>query len=256
MLMPVNKRYSYANRGRNITFTDGKGNSFLLEKNAFAEMTGETNRLGDRQSYGYDSEGRLINTTAYSGKQVRRTYADASGVTTTEYSDGSRTRITRNLGGDIVKVEGATGTIHYRYDAGRKLIGQTDDGAEETTTYEYNAAGQRIRMLSGNRDVRYWYGKNGELTRVLDNTQRLEVFYTYNDAGQEVKRVYGNGVTQETAYDAAGRTILITEWAPNGAGAGRNILRAEAYAYDTKGRRTHSVDEEGKVTRYEYDIQS
>jgi YD repeat-containing protein len=34
------------------------------------------------------------------------------------------------------------------------------------------------------------------------------------------------------------------------------LLRAEGYVYDDKGRRSHSVDEEGRITKYEYDKQS
>jgi YD repeat-containing protein len=66
---------------------------------------------------------------------------------------------------------------------------------------------------------------------------------------------YGNGVIQETKYDLIGRVILITEWRP-AYGAGREILRAEGYIYDDQGRRSHSLDEAGRVTKYAYDGQS
>jgi RHS repeat-associated protein len=106
-------------------------------------------------------------------------------------------------------------------------------------------------MASGNRDVRYWYGKNGELLGVTDNGQRLGVAYKYDVMGREVARVYGNGVRQETAYDRAGRVILIRE-----IDSGNRVIRAEGYLYDGEGRRSHSVDEEGRVTKYIYDGQS
>ena len=130
-------------------------------------------------------------------------------------------------------------------------IEQTDEGAGETTRYTYDKAGRRLRMVSGNRDVRYSYGRNGELLRVFDNSQRLEVNYEYDALGRETRRVYGNGVRQETFYDAIGRVILIRETDSRG-----GLLRAEGYVYDDKGRRSHSVDEEGRITKYEYDKQS
>jgi RHS repeat-associated protein len=58
-------------------------------------------------------------------------------------------------------------------------------------------------------------------------------------------------VRQESVYDQAGRLVLITETS-----ATRQLLRAEGYVYDSKGRRSHSVDEAGRVTKYEYDNQS
>jgi RHS repeat-associated protein len=106
-------------------------------------------------------------------------------------------------------------------------------------------------MASGNRDVRYEYGKNGELLSVTDNGQRLKAEYRYDSMGREVLRIYGNGVRQETKYDKAGRVILIRE-----TGAGNGLLRAEGYLYDGEGRRSHSVNEEGMVTKYQYDGQS
>ncbi|GHV88559.1 hypothetical protein AGMMS50267_09190 [Spirochaetia bacterium] len=247
----ITERYSYTNRGRQVVFTDGAGNSYQLERNEFAELTGETNRLGDRQMYTYDKEGRPINIAEYSGKQVRAVYNDASGTTTTEYSDGSRTVIVRDHAGNTMSVTGETGTIRYRYDAGGKLIIQNDETSGERTEYRYDTAGQRIQMLSGNRDVRYTYGKNGELLRVLDNSQRLSVQYEYDTVGREIRRTFGNGVKQETLNDSIGRTVLIREL-----DARSELIRAEGYVYDTLGRRTHSVDEQGQVTRYEYDNQS
>jgi len=52
--------------------------------------------------------------------------------------------------------------------------------------------------------------------------------------------VYGNGVRQETLYDFIGRVTLIKE-----TDSQNRLLRAEGYLYDDKGRRSHSVDEEG-----------
>ena len=59
------------------------------------------------------------------------------------------------------------------------------------------------------------------------------------------------GVRQETQYDAIGRIVMITEMNNRG-----QLLRAEGYLYDEKGRRSHSVDETGQVTKYEYNNKS
>jgi RHS repeat-associated protein len=157
----------------------------------------------------------------------------------------------KDRGGNIIRVEGETGVIRYVYDAGGRLTEQLDEGSGERSEYRYDAAGNRVVMQNGNRDVRYSYGKNGELLRVFDNSQRLEVRYEYDITGRETRRVYGNGVKQETQYDQAGRVILIREL-----DAGNRLIRAEGYLYDELGRRSHRVDEQGRVTKYEYDTQS
>jgi YD repeat-containing protein len=58
-------------------------------------------------------------------------------------------------------------------------------------------------------------------------------------------------VRQETVYDVAGRTVMNRETDGRG-----ELLRAEGYLYDGQGRRSHTVDEGGRVTKYEYDRQS
>ena len=245
------ERYRYTERGREIIFTDGEGNNFSQNKNGYGELTVETNRLNDNQGYAYDAEGRIISNTAYSGKQTRVEYRDSEGITITTYSDGTQSIIERDRAGNIIRAANSIGTIRYRYDAGGMLIEQNDEGAGEITRYAYNKAGQRSRMASGNRDVQYYYGKNGELVYVRDTGQRLEVRYEYDNRMRETRRIYGNGVKQETLYDRIGRVILIKE-----TDSQNRLIRAEGYAYDEQGRRSHSVDGEGRVTKYMYNGKS
>ena len=247
----VTESYSYSNYARELVFSDGTGHDYRQRKNAFGEITGETNRLGDNQNFLYDMEGRAISIESYSGKISRVEYRDAVGITITTFADGNKNLIERDMVGNIVRVVNESGTIRYRYDAGGKLIEQIDEGAGETTRYTYDRAGQRIRMQSGNRDVHYRYGPNGELSRISDQSHRLELSFEYDARGRETRRIYGNGVRQETFYDKIGRIIMIREQ-----DSFNRLLRAEGYLYDNQGRRSHSVDEEGQVTKYEYDGQS
>lgn len=243
--------YTYTNRGRTVTMRDGNGGTYQYQKDPFAALQNETNRLGDTRTFAYDAEGRSTDLTQFSGKHVQTSYNDATGTTTTLYQDGSQTTLVRDYSGRIARATGSTGTITYHYDSGGRLTRQSDDKAGEESHYEYNAAGRRTRLSSGNRDIRYTYGSNGELLSVVDIGQRLQVSYTYDVMGRETTRRYGNGIVQETSYDSAGRVTLIREIAPN-----RELLRAEGYLYDTLGRRNYSVDERGRVTVYVYDSRS
>ena len=102
-------------------------------------------------------------------------------------------------------------------------------------------------MAGAGRETAYRYGRNGELLEVSDNRQRLSVAYKYDVMGRETERIFGNGVSQHTAYDKAGRVILITEKSSNNI-----LLRGEGYVYDSLGRRSATVSHTGAVTRYEY----
>ena len=124
---------------------------------------------------------------------------------------------------------------------------QHDEATGETVTYAYDRAGRRILMAGAGRETAYRYGRNGELLEVSDNRQRLSVAYKYDVMGRETERIFGNGVSQHTAYDKAGRVILITEKSSNNI-----LLRGEGYVYDSLGRRSATVSHTGAVTRYEY----
>ncbi len=100
-----------------------------------------------------------------------------TGKTTTRYSDGTTSVITRDIGGRITEAVGTTGTLKYQYDAGGRLILQDDVSGGERTEYQYDRSGRRTHMRSGNRTVEYRYGKNGELLAVRDMSQRLSVDY-------------------------------------------------------------------------------
>jgi hypothetical protein len=59
-------------------------------------------------------------------------------------------------------------------------------------------------------------------------------------------RTYYDGVRQETLYDRIGRAILIKE-----TDSQNRLLRTRIRRY--KRRRSQSIDEQGRVTRYIYD---
>jgi YD repeat-containing protein len=89
-------------------------------KDSYGDMTQETNRLGDRETYQYDKEARLTGKTGYAGKKVLNEYTDSAGTVTTRYSDGASRVIVRDLAGNILKATGSTGVISYRYDGNAK----------------------------------------------------------------------------------------------------------------------------------------
>lgn len=152
-----------------------------------------------------------------------------------------------DMAGQLVRATGSSGTLGYENDRGGRLVRQHDEATGETVTYAYDRAGRRILMAGAGRETAYRYGRNGELLEVSDNRQRLSVSYKYDVMGRETERIFGNGVSQHTAYDKAGRVILITEK------SGNNILlRGEGYVYDSLGRRSATVSHTGAVTRYEY----
>ena len=241
------ERYSYTERGRTVTVTDGRGGSYAYRKDEFGRLVEEENRLGGTQVYTYDGEGRLQTKRDFNGGTTTIEYTAGGTTKIIRYADGTAETLRYDMAGQLVRATGSSGTLNYEYDRGGWLVRQHDEATGETVTYAYDRAGRRILMAGAGRETAYRYGRNGELLEVSDNRQRLSVSYKYDVMGRETERIFGNGVSQHTAYDKAGRVILITEK------SGNNILlRGEGYVYDSLGRRSATVSHTGAVTRYEY----
>ena len=246
---PMVERHSYTERGRIVTVTDGRGGSYAYRKDEFGRLV-EEDRLGGTQVYTYDGEGRLQTKRDFNGSTTTIEYTAGGTTKTTKtirYADGTAETLRYDMAGQLVRATGSSGTLGYEYDRGGRLVRQHDEATGETVTYAYDKAGRRILMAGAGRETAYRYGRNGELLEVRDNRQRLSVAYKYDVMGHETERIFGNGVSQHTAYDKAGRVILITEKSSNNI-----LLRGEGYVYDSLGRRSATVSHTGAVTRYEY----
>lgn len=127
------------------------------------------------------------------------------------------------------------------------MIYQKDVTTGEEIWFEYDDAGNRTRLLSTNRETLYSYGSNNEIKEIFDNKQRISIKLKYDKNGREVLRKFGNGTEEHTLYDKAGRVIVKTQKNDHG-----ELLWGEGYVYGSDGKRTATVDNQGRVTFYEY----
>ena len=82
---------------------------------------------------------------------------------------------------------------------------------------------------------------------IFYNKQRLRVQLSYNKVGREILRKFGNGTEEHTHYDDAGRVTVKLQKNDRG-----ELLWGEGYVYGEDGKRTATVDNQGRVTFYEY----
>lgn len=239
--------YDYSDHGKRVTVTDGNGEKYFYDFDSFGRLSGEQNRSGNQQKYYYDNEGKVERKDCFNGSLVIINNSEALNKRTVKYSDGDTNYFVYDSIGNLAEVKNACGKTEYFYDKGGRLISQKDITTGEEISYEYDSAGNRIRLYGSNREISYIYGKNNEVIEIFDNKQRLHVKLNYNKKGQEVLRIFGNGTVEETLYDKAGRVIVKTHKSEAG-----QILWGEGYVYGTDGKRTASVDNQGRVTLYEY----
>ncbi len=243
----VIESYEYENNIKRVIVTDGNGEKYFYNYDDFGRLVNEINRKGLSQYYYYDQGGQLAGQTNFDDSSTSVLYSEDRSECRVVYSDQSQNYFFYDMKGNVVQAQNVYGESLYSYDQGGRMIYQKDVTTGEEVFFEYDGAGNRIRLYSSNRDTRYIYGKNNEVKEIFDNKQRLRVQLDYNKNGSEVLRKFGNGTAETTLYDKAGRVIIKAQKSERG-----ELLWAQAYLYGQDGKQSAKVDNTGRVTLYEY----
>jgi YD repeat-containing protein len=179
-------------------------------------------------AFEYDLLGRLIETTAASGRVIKRTY-------------DSRRRL--------------TSIIDHDPDGAGSLTGPTE-------TYAYNAASQLTSVTDAlGRVTSFAWSDTGWLTSKTmpdpdgSGSASAPVYtWTHDTLGRKTKST--DGAARETSYTWNSRHLVtrVTEPDPDGTGPGNNLTATYTdYAYDAGARLTSVTRWGSRVTSYSYD---
>ncbi|MCL2593306.1 MAG: hypothetical protein FWD82_08070, partial [Defluviitaleaceae bacterium] len=158
----------------------------------------------------------------------------------------------------------------YTYDVMNRLI--MVESAGEFTKYEYDLAGNLVRMITGNglNVHTYEYDRNGNVIRYID-AEGLEELYVYDLNGNLIEKTDRNGNVIRHVYDDLGRLVETIgrvepsieeqeiamaryEYSRNGLlilEENENITIR--HQYDSLGRLIRSTQSDGVVTTHTYD---
>jgi RHS repeat-associated protein len=174
---------------------------------------------------------------------------------------------------DTVK-DAANAITDYTYDAEGRVTAVQQPGVTGASTIDYDAAGERVRVLSpgGSGTVKrewtydemgrlktsleyptstavtttYSYFLDGSVKQVADPRPVTEKF-TYDGYGRLTKRLAGTSTDQETrSYDAAGNPLTVTT-------VNTPVTDDVVYTQDTGAERVKTVTENSSTTTYTYD---
>ena len=145
----------------------------------------------------YDSVGNVIKRLDANGNTIRYSYDILDRLTRVRYPKGVDDTFTYDVLSRRTSVTDAIGTVTYQYDAAGQLIRVTYPG-NKTLTYEYDMAGRRIRMTDPDGGVtHYAYDLEHQIIRITD-PQNLTTRYTYDAANRLTQITLGNGI--KTCY--------------------------------------------------------
>nr|WP_281177174.1 Ig-like domain-containing protein [Marinobacterium profundum] len=234
--------YTYNEAGLRSSMSDGAGYELFYDYDALGRLTGLRDGSGDLVTYTYDAGGNLVREENGNGTVSLFDYDDTGRLTRIENRapDGginSFNAYTYDVAGQRVTNETQDGTWTYGYDAVGQLASadfastnlEIDD---KSITYEYDAAGNRTRVVEDGVETLYEANALNQYTSVGDAT------FTYDDDGNMTSRSDGDGTTTY-AYDLDNRLTTVTQ-------ADGTVL---TFAYDVFGNRVgKSVD--GAATEF------
>lgn len=210
--------WTYTENGQVETLTDGEGNMYTYEYDAFDRLYRRrypsptsvgNSSTSDYEQFTYDAYGRLDTRRTRSGGTFSYDYDGLNRVTEVTAPGGMpTTTYTYDNHGRILTVSAGSDTITNTYNGRGWLASQTSAG--RTVEYTYDVLGRRTRLdWPDSYYVTYTYTQGGQLSSIREEgatsgAGRLADF-TYDQHGRRILLERGNDVDTDYAYDAASR---------------------------------------------------
>ncbi len=206
--------YSYNEAGLRASMSDGAGYDLFYDYDAIGRLTGLRDGDGTLVTYDYDAAGNLIREANANGTVSTYAYDAAGRLTVIENqapdsSLNSRFAYSYDEAGQRIAAETLDGTWTYGYDAIGQLTSAdfaSTNGAipDKSITYDYDAAGNRTRVVEDGVETLYVANALNQYTQVGDAT------LAYDDDGNLLSRTDNEGTTTY-AYDLDNRLVQVTE---------------------------------------------
>lgn len=210
-----------------VTYADSSAFNFSYDENS--RLTTATDALGNIvESHTYDGQGRALTSEKHGGLERY----------TLTYVSSTRTDVTDTLG-RVTK-------FIYETSKGRNVVQQIEGlcscGGSQVQTWAYDSQLNVTSMTDAlGHTTSYTYDANGN--RLTETDATGTVTYTYNGFGQMLTSTNQmNGVTTNT-YDTAGNLLTTTNALNN----------STTFTYNARGQMLTATDARGKVTNFTYD---
>ena len=200
---------------------------------------------GERETYHYDGQGRLIRRTDRNGVTVELGYNLYGAPLFKKEKDGAQGDFYEYTPEGLLKCAISAGMRYaYEYDEMGRMTRKSASG-RTLLALEYDKNGNKVRQIDVTGKLTgFDYDPMGQLTRLTDDGQELAA-YTYNPDGTPRAVAHGP-IRQEYAYDLDKNLTGLT------VRSGDTLLSQTSYAYDGNGNRIRKQALDG-TTLYQYD---
>jgi RHS repeat-associated protein len=207
------------------------------------------------ETYTYDAVGNLTASMTRAGQIKTSTYDNRNREIGYTWSDGTPS-VTKSYdsAGRLLTLNNSVSNLSYTYDAANRLLSEAQqigqNGSPRTTTYTYDAAGNRATIgYPGGDAITLGYNTRGETVSVT--AEGVSANYDYDAGGNRTSAVYGNNTTVAYAYDDANRLLTL-----DNKSGGSSVAKFD-YAYNNANNRTSRSETDGnnpsQTDAYDYD---
>ncbi|ANN21238.1 hypothetical protein SD37_40450 [Amycolatopsis orientalis] len=201
---------------------DARGLTVRTEYSQFDLPTAEIGPDGDRLSYVYDTELRLVAVTNEHGLSWRYEYDPAGNLISETDFNGRTTRYGYDAAGQLVlRANGLGQTVAIDHDALGRVVARR--AGDDVATFTYDAADRMTSARNAHSEVAIAYDALGRV--VAESLNGRVVRSEYDAIGRRVARRTPSGSESFFAYDAANRPVALRT-------AGRTVR----FEYDAAGR--------------------
>jgi RHS repeat-associated protein len=227
--LPNQTALHFNSSGQLTSEVDRNGNTLTMSRGGGGRLESIADAAGRKLTLKYDSEGQVESAADPMGHTVKYSYEAGNLATVT-------------LPGE------ASPRWKYKYDGSNELTSETD-GRGNSTTREYNTAGQVISETDALRHTRKWAyapiytGTETTITEPNGSTT-VEQFNEYGSP-TSVTRAAGTPLAATTTDSYNGSDELLSSTNPD--------KHTTEYGYDAAGDRTSEKNADGDETKWEYD---
>ncbi|WP_380286423.1 LamG-like jellyroll fold domain-containing protein [Kitasatospora purpeofusca] len=288
-LQNVTSRFTWDDAGNQTAATSPTGSVGKATYNAAGQILTATDPLGRTSRRDYDGAGRLTKSTTPMGEAVRTRFDGLGNPVVAEDLDSAGT-VLRSVttafdleGRAVSATSPTTGAVTTtRYDVLGRTVALTEPvavGQPITTTFGYDAAGNRTRLTDGRGNTTvYTFNTWGLSESTVEPSTTAHPAAgdrtwttAYDVAGQAVKLIEPGGVVRTRTFDPAGRIVRESGTGAETATTDREFvydkaghllqhngtaLASQAYAYNDRGLLLKAgTDLNAQAQTWEYDAE-